>query len=271
MTGAFDTHCHIQDPKLLADFDGVVGRARRAGLSGMALCGYDAPSNELALDLAQRSPLLFPTVGFHPHEADDVTPAMLADLESQARLKEVVAIGEIGLDSYRNLSSEANQRKLIDAQLEIALRVDKPVCVHSRSAEDVIFEHLGPYAARARTNGMDVPGVMHCFGGTYEQARRYLDAGFVVSIACTITYPKNETTTRLAQLVPLEALVIETDSPYLPPQTRRGKLNEPAYVVEAARAIAEVRGEPFERVLEATTENAQRLFRVQVASAVGAA
>ncbi|MGE0598767.1 MAG: TatD family hydrolase [Dehalococcoidia bacterium] len=271
MTGAFDTHCHIQDPKLLADFDGVVERARQAGIVGMALCGYDAPSNELALGLSRRSPLLFPAVGFHPHEADDVTPAMLADLEAQARLDEVVAIGEIGLDSYRNLSSEANQRTLIDAQLEIALRVNKPVCVHSRSAEDAIFEHLGPYAERARANGMDIPGVMHCFGGTYEQARPYLDASFVISIACTITYPKNETTARLARLVPLEALVIETDSPYLPPQMRRGKLNEPAYVVEAARAIAEVRGETLERVLEVTTRNAERLFRVRVASAVGAA
>ena len=271
MTGAFDTHCHIQDPKLLADFDGVVERARLAGLAGMALCGYDAPSNELALELAQRSPLLFPAVGYHPHEADDVTPAMLGELESQARRDEVIAIGEIGLDSYRNLSSDTNQRKLIDAQLEIALRVNKPVCVHSRSAEDVIFEHLGPYAQKARENGMNVPGVMHCFGGTFEQAAPYVEAGFVVSVACTITYPKNETTARLAQLLPLESLVIETDSPYLPPQTRRGKLNEPAQVVEAARAIAELRGETLEHVLEVTTRNAERLFRVQVPSAVGAA
>lgn len=271
MTGAFDTHCHIQDPKLLADFDAVVGRARLAGLVGMALCGYDAPSNELALDLARRSPLLFPAVGFHPHEADEVTPPMLAKLAAQAQRPEVVAVGEIGLDSYRKLSSETNQRLLLDDQLEIALGVGKPVCIHSRSAEDVIFEHLGPYAATARENGLEVPGVMHCFGGTYEQAVPYVDAGFVISISCTVTYPKNDTTRRLAQLLPLDSLVIETDSPYLPPQSSRGKVNEPSNVIEAARAIAELRGETLERVLEVTTRNAERLFRIKVPSVVGAA
>ena len=271
MTGAFDTHCHIQDPKLIDGFDGLIERARLAGVEGMALCGYDAASNELGLQLAARSPLLFPAVGFHPHEADDVTSAMLTELESQAALPEVVAIGEIGLDSYRNLSSAANQRKLLDAQLEIALRVGKPVCVHSRSAEAVIYEHLGPYASRARANGMTVPGVMHCFGGTFEQAQPYLEAGFVVSVSCTVTYPKNDTTMLLAQLVPLESLVIETDSPYLPPQVKRGKLNEPANVVEAARAIAALRQVSLEDVLEATTRNAERLFGIRVAKPVGAA
>ena len=271
MMGAFDTHSHIQDPKLLGDFDGVLERARSAGLAGIAVLGYDAPSNALALELAARSALLFPAVGYHPHEADDVTPAMLAELESLASLPEVVAVGEIGLDAYRHHSSEANQRKLIDAQLEIALRVGKPVCVHSRAAEDAIFEHLGPYAERARAAGLAVPGVMHCFGGTFEQAEPYLAAGFVVSVACTVTYPKNDVTARLVKNVPLEALVIETDSPYLPPQTRRGQLNEPAYVVEAARAIAALREEPLEHVLEVTTRNAARLFRVPVGvTAVGA-
>lgn len=271
MTGAFDTHCHIQDPQLIGDFDGVLERARSAGLEGMAVCGYDAPSNELALELAARSSLLYPAVGFHPHEADDVTRAMLSDLETQAALPAVVAVGEIGLDSYRNLSSAANQRKLLDAQLEIALRVGKPVCVHSRAAEDVIAEQLGPYASRARAKGVAVPGVMHCFGGTFEQAQPYLEAGFVVSISCTVTYPKNEATMRLAQLVPLESLVIETDSPYLPPQVKRGKLNEPANVMEAARAIAALRQVSLEQVLEATTRNAERLFGIRVSKPVGAA
>ncbi len=270
MTGAFDTHSHIQDPKLLDDFEGVMERAEAAGLAGIALCGYDAHTNQLALELAARSPLLFPTVGFHPHEADGVTPAMLAEMESLARLPEVVAIGEIGLDSYRHHSSEANQRKLIDAQLEIALRVGKPVCVHTRAAEGVAIDHLGPYAAAAKTAGMAVPGVMHCFGGTLEQARPYVEAGFLVSVACSITYPKNDEAARMVSGLTLDTLVIETDSPYLPPQGRRGQLNEPAYVIEAARAIAEIRGEALDRVLDETTANAARLFRVAVPAPVEA-
>ena len=262
MTGAFDTHSHIQDPKLLAQFDAVMTRAVDAGLAGIALCGYDAPSNQLAIELAGRSPLLFPTVGFHPHEADDVTPAMLAELEVLARMPEVVAIGEIGLDFYRNLSGEAAQRSLIDAQLDIALRVRKPACVHSRSAEDAIAEHLLPFAGQAKAAGMAVPGVMHCFGGTAAQAQRYVEAGFVISVACPITYPANETAREMVRQLPLRSLVIETDSPYLPPQGRRGTLNEPAFVMEAARAIAAIKGMSVSDVLESTTANARRLFNL---------
>ena len=268
MRGAFDTHSHLQDAKMLDDFERVLESAEAAGLSGVALCGYDAPSNELALELSARSELLFPTVGFHPHEADDVTGGMLAELETLAGLSAVVAIGEIGLDFYRNLATGANQRWLIEAQLGIALRVKKPVCAHSRSAEEAIAEHLVPFAAAARKAGLETPGVMHCFGGTVEQARPYVDAGFFISIACPVTYPNNPATRRLATVLPLEALVIETDSPYLPPQTRRGQLNEPANVLEAARAIAELRNEPLARVIEVTAANAARLFGVTVREAL---
>lgn len=268
--GAFDTHCHLQDSRLLSQFDAVLERAAEAGLAGMALCGYDAPSNTKVIELAERSPLLFPTVGFHPHEADEVTPAMLAELESLAELPQVVAIGEIGLDNYRHHSTAANQRKLIDAQLEIAVRVRKPVCVHSRMAEDEIYDNLAPFAAAAKTAGVTVPGVMHCFGGTLEQAQRYVELGFVISIAAPITYPKNEETRRLAAGLPAGSLVIETDSPYLPPQPMRGKLNEPALVLHTARAIAAARGESVDAVLEYTTANAERLFGVRVEQTAGA-
>ncbi|HMO53735.1 MAG TPA: TatD family hydrolase [Tepidiformaceae bacterium] len=266
---AFDTHCHLQDSRLLADLDGVLARAEQERVLGMALCGYDAPSNTLVLELAERSPALFPTVGFHPHEADDVTPGMLAELDALARLPQVVAIGEIGLDNYRHHSTAANQRRLLDAQLEIALRVRKPACVHSRMAEDEISGNLAPFAAAARAQGMAVPGVMHCFGGTLEQALRYVELGFVISIAAPITYPKNEESRRLARGLPAGSLVIETDSPYLPPQPMRGKLNEPSLVLHTARAIAAARGESPGQVLEYTTANAERLFGVRVAEAAG--
>ena len=265
----FDTHCHIQDPKLAQQLGEIVLRAGE--LDGMALCGYDAPSNEAALRIAESAPNIVPALGFHPHEADDVTEAMLLELESLVADPRVVAIGEIGLDFYRNLSADVNQRRLIDRQLEMALAVRKPVCVHTRSAESEALEHLGPYARQAKANGLRIPGVMHCFGGTLEQALPYVEAGFLVSVACTITYPKNDDVRRLVSALPLDALVIETDSPYLPPQGMRGQLNVPANVVEAARGIAAARGDSLERVLEATTANARNLFQLPAANARTAA
>lgn len=270
-TVAFDTHSHLQDRKIRDDYRAILERAESAGVAAITLCGYDGPSNEAALTMAANQPGVFPTVGFHPHEADDVSQAMLVDLEAQAALPEVVAVGEIGLDFYRGLSGEANQRQLIDAQLEIALRTGKPVCVHTRGAEDAVYEHLAPYAAKARAAGLDVPGVMHCFGGTLEQALPYVELGFMVSIAGPITYPKNDDARRLATGLPARSLVIETDSPYLPPQTMRGKLNEPALILETARAVAAARGESLDALLSLTTANAERLFRVRVPAGAGAA
>ncbi len=270
MPVAFDTHSHLQDRKIRGDFENILARAEAAAVAGIALCGYDAPSNEAAIAMAAGREGIFPTVGFHPHEADDVSRAMLAELEALAALPEVVAVGEIGLDFYRGLAEEKNQRRLIDTQLEIALRARKPVSVHSRNAEDAIYDHLAPYARSARQAGMETPGVMHCFGGTLEQALRYVEIGFMVSIAGPITYPKNDEARRLAAGLPARSLVIETDSPYLPPQAMRGKLNEPSLIVHTARAVAAARGERVDDVLDVTTANAERLFGVRVPSRAGA-
>jgi TatD DNase family protein len=268
---AFDTHSHLQDRKIAGDFRGILSRAEAAGVGAIALCGYDARSNEAALTMAANEPSVFPTVGFHPHEADEVSQAMLVDLEAQAALPEVVAVGEIGLDFYRGLAEETNQRRLIEAQLEIALRVGKPVSVHTRGAEDAVHEHLAPYAERARAAGVEVPGVMHCFGGSLQQAMRYVEIGFMVSIAGPITYPKNDEARLLAAGLPARSLVIETDSPYLPPQAMRGKPNEPALILHTAQAVAAARGEHLESILSLTTGNAERLFRVRVPARAGAA
>jgi TatD DNase family protein len=264
----FDTHAHLQDPAF-TDLDAVLARATEAGVAGVTLCGYDAPSNEAALALAARSPLLYPAVGFHPHEADSVTAAMLRELEAQAMRPEVVAIGEIGLDFFRDLSARDAQRSLLDAQLGIAVRAAKPVCVHSRGAENDAYAQLAAYSAsRAWTPGEPPVGVMHCFGGTLEQAGRYVAIGFLISFACVVTYPRNDEARRMAAGLPLDAIVVETDSPYLPPQTLRGKRNEPANVAAAVHAIADARGSSSELVANATTRSAERLFGVQIAAGV---
>jgi TatD DNase family protein len=266
----FDTHAHLQDPAF-DDMPAVLDRAQQAGVAGIAVCGYDAASNVQALELASRSPLLFPTVGFHPHEAKDITPAMLAELESLAALPEVVCVGEIGLDFFRDHSPQDAQRRILDAQLEIALRVGKPVSVHSRGAEDAALQPLAAYAnAAGWSPGTSPVGVMHCFGGTLQQAQRYVAVGFMVSLACTLTYPRNAETRSIAAGLPLEALVVETDSPYLPPQSLRGKRNEPANVLSAVHALAEARGISTDAAADATTQNATRLFGVRLATGVAA-
>ena len=266
----FDTHCHLQDPAF-DDVDAVIERAAQAGLIGMAVCGYDMPSSRRAIELASIHPGVVATVGIHPHDADATTDAQLDELRLLAKNEHVAGIGELGLDFYRDLSPRARQVEVLEAQLAIAVEAAQPVCVHSRGAEDFVGEQLRRYAADSPLGGKGRhPGVMHCFGGTFEQARGFVDAGFLVSVACTVTYPKNDEGRRIARELPLESLVVETDSPYLPPQERRGKRNEPGLVGAAVTAIAAVRGMDPDEVARRTTENALRLYGVAAPAIAGA-
>lgn len=257
-----DTHCHLQDTRFDGELEAVIAAARERGVLRMVVCGYDERSNADALEMAGAHDAVVPAVGFHPHEAKTVTGDMLDALRALAAREEVAAVGEIGLDFHYNLSPATDQHRVLEAQLEIALSLGKPVSVHSRAAEAELVEPLRRYATRAA--GGRPPGVLHCFGGTLEQALPYVDAGFLVSIACPVTYPRNGEARRLASGLPLEALVVETDSPYLPPQGRRGERNEPANVVAAAEAVARARGVSLEDVAAATTRNACRLFGIAI-------
>lgn len=269
---AFDTHCHLQDTAFASDADEAVGRAMAAGVRGMTVCGYDPESNLAALALAARfAGAVFPAVGYHPHDAKDITPALLDELATLAARPEVVAIGEIGLDHYRDHSPHDRQEEILRAQLEIAITTRKPISVHSRGAEEAIYAALAAYAARSPLPSEGRPvGVMHCFGGTLAQALRYVELGFAVSVACAITYPKNDEARKIAAGLRLDALVVETDSPYLPPQPIRGRRNEPAHVVSAIEAIAAARGVPAICVATSTTANAARLFGVTISPAAEA-
>lgn len=265
MMRLFDSHCHLQDRAFAGDAFEAIARAEAVGLAGMLVCGYDPAANRAALDLAASSGLVHAAVGFHPHDAKDIGHADLDLLRQQAGRDDVVAVGELGLDFYRDLSARDVQREVLEAQLAVALEVGKPVSVHSRSAEDAILEHLAPFARAWAGDGP--PGVMHCFGGTFEQARPYLDLGFLVSISCAITYPANHEARRLARETPLAQLVAETDSPYLPPQPRRGQRNEPSFVAAAVEVIAAERGIAAEEVAGATTSNAFRTFAIRLPAA----
>ena len=263
MTLAFDTHCHLQDPAFDHDRPAVLRRAQEADVAGMLLCGYDRDSNMQALAIATRHPAVFAAVGFHPHEAGQVSAGDLETLAVLASRDDVSAIGEIGLDHFRDHSPHSDQLRVLEAQLAIAAAVGKPVSIHSRSAEDACYAPLSAYAAtRQWRPGENPVGIMHCFGGTLEQAQRYVSVGFLISIACPITYPANDEARRVASGLPLEAIVVETDSPYLPPQKLRGRRNEPANIWRAIEAVASARGEEVDAIAAATTQNACRLFGV---------
>ena len=268
---AFDTHCHLQDPAFDHDRPGVMRRAQEAGVAGMLLCGYDRDSNSEALNMASRNAAIFAAVGFHPHEAARVSEADLETLATLAARDDVVAVGEIGLDYFRDHSPREDQLRVLTSQLGIAAVVKKPVSIHSRAAEDACLAPLSAYsAARGWRPGQLPVGIMHCFGGTLEQAQRYVDVGFLISIACPITYPANDEARRIATGLPIEAILVETDSPYLPPQKLRGRRNEPANVWRAIEAVAAARGESTDAVAAATTQNASRVFGVTLPTSVEA-
>jgi TatD DNase family protein len=264
-----DTHSHIHDAEFDGDRDAVIERARAAGVELIVALGVDLENSRRALALAGSRPGLLAAVGVHPHEAKDATDAGLDALEGLARDPRVAMIGEIGLDFYRDLSPRDRQVRVLRRQLETAKRVGKAVAVHAREAHE---EMMGLLAEWSREMGGRLPGgralgVMHYFSGDEEQARRYVEMGFLISVHTSVTHPKASRLAGVVRALTLEHLVLETDSPYGAPQRHRGTRNEPAYVTDAAARVAELKAEAVETVAEATTRNALRLFGVGVAAA----
>lgn len=262
LQGVIDSHCHLQDPKFDGEQEAVVRRAREAGVSDLVVVAYDLESSCRAVELADSFENVYASIGVHPHDAKTLTPCGVDALARLADEPRVVAIGEIGLDFYRNLSSPDRQRQAFRDQLELARSRHLPVVIHARDADNEAFDILSAYAASVRPEWpKDRPlGVMHCFAGDLPRALRYIELGFLISIAGTVTYHNAAKTRAVALDIPLESIVVETDAPYLTPQSRRGQRNEPAYIVETARFIAELRSEPFEVIAESTSANATHLF-----------
>jgi TatD DNase family protein len=257
-----DSHCHLQDPKFDGEHEAVVRRSREAGVSALVVVGYDLESSRRAVEMADSFENIYATVGVHPHDAKTLTPSETDALARLAENPRVVAIGEIGLDFYRNLSPPARQRDAFREQLYLARSLQLPVVVHARDADEETFETLADHGRRVPPlSPEDCPlGVMHCFAGDLPLALGYVEIGFLISIAGTVTYPIAEKTRAVARGIPLSAMTVETDAPYLTPQSKRGRRNEPEYIVETARFIAEMRSEPFEVIAESTSANATRLF-----------
>ncbi len=258
-----DAHSHLQDARFDADREAVLVRAAEAGVEAIVVCGEDVESSEAAIALAAATsqPRLLAAVGFHPHEASRASESALDAIERLAGAAPVAAIGEIGLDFYRELAPRATQRRVLDAQLAIAARLSLPVSLHSRDAEADLEPHLARFVAESPLAAAGcAPGVLHAFGGTLEQARRYAEMGFLISLTCAAGYPRNAEARRIAAELPLDSLLIETDSPALPPQFARGSRNEPANVRVIAEVAAAARGIAVETLAGATAANAEALF-----------
>jgi TatD DNase family protein len=252
----FDTHAHLHFPDFGEEFDAMMARARAAGVRQMVTIGTDVETSRAALAIAERDANVWATVGLHPHDAASGDDALFAELERIGASPRVVAVGEMGLDFFRNLSPRDVQDAAFRRQIALARKLRKPVVVHCRDA------HAETLAILADENVRDVGGVMHCFSGDVEVARKCLDLGLTLSLAGPVTYPNARALPEVARFVPGDRLVVETDCPYLPPQPYRGKRNEPAYIVITASRIADLRKEPLDELGPRMAGNARRLFGI---------
>ncbi len=250
-----DSHCHLDSDQFDADREAAIERARAAGVERMMAIGTgDGPPDlEAAIRLADGHPFIYATVGVHPHDAWKAADDTFARLRDLARHPKVLAIGEIGLDYHYDFSPREVQRQVFERQLELARDAAKPIVIHTREAWSDTLEVL-----RAHWQGQ---GIMHCFTGDEGMAREALDLGFYLSFGGVLTFPKAEPTRAAARLAPPDRILIETDCPYLAPVPYRGKRNEPAFMVETARRLAELRGVSPEQIAGQTTENWERLCR----------
>ncbi|MEX1255745.1 MAG: TatD family hydrolase [Dehalococcoidia bacterium] len=272
----FDSHAHLQDRAFERDCAEVIERARDAGVGGVVVLGTDVVTSEEAIAMAEANAVVHAAAGCHPHDARSMNEPSLERLAELAQYPRVVAVGEIGLDFYRNLSQHDQQIEVFRRQLDTAAEVGKPVAVHCRDADDTMLPLLESWSRRM---GGRLPdgrplGVMHYFAGDVALAERCIDLGFLISIHTSVTYPSAHVRQDVARSISLDSMLVETDSPYGAPQSRREGAKgqrprgEPADVAEAVAKIAELRGETPETVAEATTTNALRLFGIEEASVV---
>jgi len=244
------------------DRDDVVARAHKAGVESIVSVGIDLSSSRQAIVLAETYVGVRATVGFHPHSVASVTEPDIAGLARLAKHPRVVAIGEIGLDFYRNYSPREAQLRVFEWQLELAVSLDLPVVIHSRQAERDIMPRLQDWTSRHQGWGRLPRGVIHCFNGDLATARRYLEMGFFISLGAYISYPASSKMYDVIRHIPPDSLVVETDCPFLPPQSQRGRRNEPAYLPQVVSLLAKIRRVSPETVAAETTRNAYRLFRL---------
>lgn len=248
-----DSHCHLDSEQFDADREAVIERALEAGVSNLVAIGTgDGPPDlETGVRLADRYPFFYATIGVHPHDAAKATPETFARLRDLATHPKVIAIGEIGLDYHYDFSPRETQKSVFLEQLQIAQDVKKPIVIHTREAWPDTIALLREHWTGA--------GIMHCFSGGPSEAEEALALGFYLSFGGIVTFPKAIEIQQAARVAPADRILIETDAPYLAPVPKRGKRNEPAYIVETARKLAELRSVTPEEIARSTSANFRRL------------
>lgn len=252
-----DTHAHLDMKDFATDYDAVVARAIDAGVSKILTVGTDVKSSAKAIELSQKHPQIFAAVGIHPHDAANIQKTDINRIAEMVKSPKVVALGEMGLDFYRNYSPREAQLQVLKWQLELAAEVSLPVVIHDRQAASGVQKILAEWVKLIHPQ---CPGVIHCFSGDKQTAGRYLDMGFYLAFGGYISYP-NSRAPEVIKTVPQDRLLVETDCPFLPPQAYRGKRNEPTYIILTVETLGGILGKSAEAVASQTTENAERVFK----------
>jgi TatD DNase family protein len=260
-----DSHAHLEGKQFATDREQVIMRAREAGVQTIVAVGNgDGPANfDCGILLAERYDFIYATIGIHPHEARLADQAAFDRMAQLARHPKIIAWGEIGLDYFYDHSPRETQKEVFAKQMELAAAAKLPIVIHCRpsdGSDDAWEDCLGMIQAQWASKGLG--GILHCFTGNWPQAKRALDMGFMISFAGNVTFPKAQQIRDAALDVPLDRMLIETDSPYLAPVPNRGKRNEPAFVKETARKLGELRGLSMEEIGERTSLNFYNFFKL---------
>ena len=250
-----DTHCHLDFSQFDADRDEIIKEANSRGVNRLINVGANLKSSIASCALAAKYEHIYAAVGVHPHDADSFTNETFEEIARLAKNAKVAAIGEIGLDYFRNLSAQENQERVFKQLIGLAKSLNKPIIVHSRNADNFTLEILKSL--------MPLKAVIHCFSGDDIFLQQCLDLGFYISFTCNIAYLKAESLRLTAKAVPLDRLMLETDSPYLPPEGKRGRRNDPANVKTVALKLAELKDIELSELEKITTENAFNFFKLK--------
>ncbi|MCH8013802.1 MAG: TatD family hydrolase [Candidatus Dadabacteria bacterium] len=248
-----DSHAHLVSLENLPE---VLQRAQENNINKIVSISSDIPSTEATISLAEEYDYIFATTGVHPHSADQMSEEVLIGIDHFAENDKVVAIGETGLDYFYMNSEKEVQIDSFTEHIRLGKKQNLPIIIHVRNADQDMIEIL------TKESAADTPGVIHCFTGDYDTAKKYLDLGYYISFSGIVTYKRSEELREAAKKIPKDKILIETDSPYLAPVPHRGKPNEPSYVKHVAETISDVRGISFDEIAEITKANAEKLFRI---------
>ncbi len=255
-----DTHAHLDMSEFNSDLEVVLARAAQAGIKTILTIGIDLKSSRQAVELAQRYPGVYAAVGIHPHDAEGATQEDISQLETLAKSPRVVALGEMGLDFYRNTSSRDAQLRVFAWQLELANKTGLPIIIHCRQAVQDMLGILSRWSSESATVGPE--GIIHCFNGDLTAVQSYIEMGFYLALGGYIGYPSSLSFREIIRDIPLDKLVLETDCPFLPPQQYRGKRNEPAYTLLTLQVLADIKKLSVEEVASQTTANARAVLKI---------